>query len=353
MDRINNTLKVKASEARTRVAHKQQTDCDCDYTKVLHSKPFKILSALQYIRGFLDDENIDKPIVFEELDMDKRKVHADEYVYAHQQDSVFDIDDTWIEEQNKYVRSLTKEQLFNLYAYTHKGDSLVNAYMRDEMYEDDFIEFLERFRWHNIYYFPLFFPALRVFERYSEESLQLIFNEHMSDSDRNHAVIVMTKSAKLSERYRALSKITKKLSYNRFWISCLTVYENSIHDIINGAPVTETSMLLYRGSFTDHFLRKYISDRANKLHVSKGFMSCSSSVHVATKFTSFDCCFIRIMIPVKTKLLLLAGVSKYEESEFLLDTNTQFYITKSYVEKFCNGTDSVRKMRISNMVVIM
>jgi hypothetical protein len=62
---------------------------------------------------------------------------------------------------------------------------------------------------------------------------------------------------------------------------------------------------------------------------------------------------MRIMIPIKNKLLLLAGVSKYEEAEFLIDTSTQFYITKTWVDRFCDGTDSFKQMRMSNMVVIM
>lgn len=350
---INTVLKSKALQARERLSKKREMDRMCVYNQVLSHKTFKVMSALQYIRGFLDDENIDKPVTFEEIDVDWRKVHANEYVYDSEKDHALEARDEWLRKQNNYITSLTKEQIFNLYAYTYKGDELVNSYLRNEMTEDDFEEHLEKFKWHNIFYFPLFFPALRVFERYSHDSLQLLFSEKMAESDVHHATIIIDKQSLLSQKYKSLSKIAKKLSFNRFWVSCLDVYAESIGEIIKSAPLTENTFVLYRGSFTDHFLRKYINDTSNKLHISKGFMSCSSSIHVATQFTSFDCCFVRIMIPVKTKLLLLAGVSRFEESEFLMDTNTQFYITKSRIERFCKDNTSVQTMRVSNMVVIM
>jgi hypothetical protein len=55
---------------------------------------------------------------------------------------------------------------------------------------------------------------------------------------------------------------------------------------------------------------------------------------------------LRVYVPATTRILLIAGVSKYEEAEFLLRNNTQFYITRT-------GTVGNTKMKITDIVVIM
>jgi hypothetical protein len=218
---ISQTLHTKASKARTRLAHKNKMNKECDYQRIIHRTTFNVMSAINYLRAFMSEKTIDTPVVFTKVEMYARKVHADEYVYVNEKDDVYPLDASWIEKQNEYITSLQKEQLFNLYGYTFKGDELVNKYIRGDLDVDDFTDYLQRFIWHDIHYHPLFFPALHVFERYPLNATNILFTHKLSSTDREHIAVLTDPKQLLSQRYKSYSKLANKLSFDRFWVSAL------------------------------------------------------------------------------------------------------------------------------------
>jgi hypothetical protein len=60
---------------------------------------------------------------------------------------------------------------------------------------------------------------------------------------------------------------------------------------------------------------------------------------------------MRIYVPIGTHMVMMAGLTNLDESEFLLGPRTQFYITKTAGYKFCISKHNLQ-MQVTDMVVI-
>lgn len=284
------------------------------------------------------------------------EIHNREWVLQNSQHVHLTLDKDWLDEHNKYISNLSNEDLFNLYGYTHKGDVYVNHWLRKTLDVDRFMDDIDEFaEMENEYdYFPLFFPALRVAAKYSMSSLDIVFKTPPAQKDKvifsklNHSNISITK------KYELLSSIANLLSFDRFWRSVLEEYWQTLERIIREAPVTKEHMILYRGVSDDYYLTQLMMNHRERVHIAESFVSTSTSIHAASKFADFhtNCCFIRMYVPKGTPMVLMAGLSKYDEAEFLLNHRTQFYITKSGIEEFCKDSKNKMRMRVTDVVII-
>lgn len=356
-EKYKSKLRENATKARTKVAMKKEFDKDCDADKYEVLQDYIMLSFYNYLSGFLTkntlDDNPQEHVKQTEIEI--RDIESHQYIYLEDKHKDIDIDEKWLDQQNEYVRQLSTEQMFNLFGYTHNGDVFINNHIRGTFDVKNFERYLEKFNIKKHSYFPLFFPALRMISRFGKKYINFIFKQQPIDEGvKQKTLRLFEKDLKNTEKYIILVDVMKYFSYELFWISVLEQYRDSIEEIIQGAPPTTKRMMLYRGVKTDYYLTEYMKDR-NRIHVSKGFVSTSSSITVASDFADPDianCCFMRIYVPIGTKMLLLSGLSRYmHEVEFLLGHKSQFFITKSSTEKFCTETHDL-KMRVSNLVII-
>lgn len=363
---VVNKLKTNASKARRKAAYKETMDKECDADSELHPKRYSLITFHEYVRKFISGKTMDvlpRDYATTMYQTNLREMYSFHYAYLNDRHvKHMELDPTWIKEQNDYLLTLSTEDIFNLYGYTHNGDVFVNNYLRDKFNTTKFHKYLKanvNVTAKSEYYFPLYFPALRALSKFGPETVQLIFDDiNESDENTKGIVLKLTDSASSSmlnsEKYVMFMSIAYKLSFERFWILVLEQYITTLNDIIKNAPATKQRMVLYRGVKDDHYLTQYMLSHRERIHVANSFVSTTSSISVAHDYTDLNnnCCFIRIYVPVGMKMLLIAGLSKYmSEAEFLMGHKAQFYITKSTTETFCKGSYDF-KMRVSDVVLI-
>lgn len=355
---ISNKLRKRAQTARERVKVQAELDKNCS-ADVKHSASITVTQVSKFLDKFLDGGTLDLPSAHpfvRKMTIDHRREFHKHHVYVDSSvdHDLLEVDQKWIKAQDDYILRLKKEQLFDLYGYTHQGDVFINNYIRGTFSVDDFKQYLEEFDIdYDDVYFCLFFPALRVLTRSHSHDMLALFLEKPSESDVDE-LIAIKNAQTYEEKYIKLVAISPKLSYDRFWILVLENYRDSIEDIISKAPPTPKPIVLYRGVDSDYFLTKYMKNHVDRVHIANSFVSTSSSVDVVNKFINLlnKCCFMRLYVPAGTRMIMMMGVSRYAlEAEFLLSHKSQFYIKKTRVEKFCKGTLN-SEMRTTTLIVI-
>lgn len=355
---IVSTLRSKATRARKKIQYKRDMDPHCDANETKHFVKYKVFSLNKFLSQFLDPGTLDLShkqygrVVRQNL----QHVENVQYIFLTDKHQSMDIDNDWLQRQNEYIRSLSTEDLFNVYGYTYHGDVFVNYYLRGTFDVPEFKEHLRTFDVDNERYFPLFFPAIRAISKYGETTIHLVFDTLKPSEDAvAKAMSLQRKDVNNSDKYRILMSIAKDLSYDRFWVSVLEMYRDALEKIIRNAPATTQPMVLYRGVSTDYYLTKFMTSHKDRIHIANSFVSTTSAISVAADYVDFDttnCCFMRMFVPKGTQMLLMAGISLFnDESEFLLGHKSQFYITKSSTEVFCKGNLNF-KMRVTDLVVI-
>lgn len=371
---IQTKLVEKATKAKTKVAIKQERDIDCDADVSTILQKHKIFSFQKYLSEFLSNKTLnDRPTFrYRNVNTVFRELASHQYVYLEDKHKDMSVDIDWLKAQNDYISELSTEEMFNLFGYTYHGDAFINNYIRGTFIVEEFEKYLDKFsisdkklddeakeeyfKMLHEDYFPLFFPALNVLSKFGETSIHVIFKHQPTDEEvvRKTLRIILDTKLQTTEKYMIMVDVMKHFSYERFWISVLELYRDSLQDIIKRAPATTKRMMLYRGVQTDFYLKDYM-DKRNSIFVAKGFVSTSSSITVAADFVDYEneqCCFMRMYVPKGTRMILMSGISKFvHEVEFLLGDRSQFYITKSSTEKFCTSTYKL-KMRVSDMVII-
>jgi hypothetical protein len=357
MDKITAKLKSKAVQAKTKIQTKKEKErhCDNNVSRVKREE-YEITELYPFLSNFLlrntlnstSTGRVNKKIMIE--------VRNQDWVLQNSKHVHLKIDKDWLKAQDDYVKSLSTEDLFNIYGYTHKGDVYVNHYLRGSLDIKQFMSDIQEFAQlaSEYDYFPLFFPALRVVARYSFQQLDILFQTPPMQKDKVTLSRLNHNNVSNTMKYEFLSSIADMLSFDRFWVSVLEEYVQCLDKIIRNAPPTTEHMILYRGVTTDYYLTKFMMDHRDRIHVANSFVSTSSSITQATDFVDFDtsCCFTRIYVPKGTRMILMAGISKYDEAEFLLNHRTQLYITKSGTEDFCKDSTHKFRMRVTDVVTI-
>lgn len=374
---IKTQLKQKAVQARTKMAYKKEMDKNCSATKQLVHRKYTTLILQKYLSEFINSKTLDIPVkqfykdnnVSMYNDIALEEVSSDNYIFLQDKHKQTHVSEDWLRKQHEYILSLSIEQLFNIYGYTHHGDEQVNNYLRGTFDEDLFmgyisdVEYLEDSTGQTFFrYFPLFFPTLKFINmHYTRGAItEELLGRHFSSSShalKNTIKVLCDPSVPSSQKYGIL--INDVITYINIesWNKILEIYSRSLEEIIRNAPPTTEPMYLYRGVETDFYLKGFMNSR-KKLFKPKSFVSTSSSITVAHNFTDSssifsDCCFMRLFVPVGTCLLFVTGLSQHmDESEFLLNKDVTFYIEKSSTETFCESKYLRYKMRVSDIKVM-
>lgn len=364
--RVKDKLRSNALSSKIRVKAMAEKDKECSMRDEMHvSKYGDFTSLTKYLSGFLTSGTLDisSAHAFAVKEREPyRMAEKKEYIFVDQtvDKAALDLDSKWLESQDKYVMKLKKEQLFDLYGYSFDGDRFVNNYLRGTFNVEHFIQYLQTFDSTSSRYFALFFPALRVLQRFGTmpEMVRLIFHKTPTDTDIEEVHDILISETNVI-KYKKLIALAPKLSFERFWTSVLEDYVEALEDIIRNAPPCKDTMVIYRGVDSDYFLTDFMKNHTDRIHIAKSFVSTSSSVSIANQFVNYDkkCCFIRLYIPAGTRMVMMIGVSRFQESEFLLGHKSQFYITKARMEKFCKrkhfgGREDAFEMRTTSVVVI-
>lgn len=378
-ERVKTKLVSKAKTAREKTMTKRVYDQLCDATPSLLQRTDTTLLFTDYLEGYKKGSLDFTPTEYYEMmkghagfNLTFQGVKHSRYILLDDKHKDVEIDKDWLNEQHEYLKTLTREELFNVYGYTRNGDVFVNNFMRGTLDDAFFRIYLDTFKDDEDKYFPLFFPALDALS-VNVTKIQEIYEKVLIDPlnvvNQKKLVQLRRRTTKNTTKYLLLLSILKDTKVE-WWHHVIRMYSHSLEAIIRKAPPTKKKMYIYRGVKTDFYLDKFKNER-NPIFPSRGFVSTSSSINVAYDFTTKDnyvkkendilgiqdnsrhCCFMRITVLPGTRMLLTAGMSYFHhEAEFLLSRDTVFYIVKSSTEKFCTSQSGYLKMRVSDMVII-
>lgn len=272
----------------------------------------------------------------------------------------FDIN--WINDMNKYISNLSKEQIFTIFGYTIRGDEYINAYLRNLLINEKKEKFIDFYQsstesWmHN--YFPYFYQMVKLIKNTSDSSLTDLLKPKYQNKELNgrfnikltisYIGLLMELNKKIesmklynykdilmiikynnneSEIYILLCYLSRLdiFSFDKFWIEVINLYKDDLNSIINNSPELTQPLIVYRGLNQD-FISKAKKETLYKI---EGFVSTTVNIGNAYGFTnSFDCCLQRIILLPGCKCLFLSGISNFmAEREFLLSSNTTYYIS--------------------------
>ena len=150
------------------------------------------------------------------------------------------------------------------------------------------------------------------------------------------------------------------------WKSVFESYIDRLERIINNSPSVPQTMIVFRGVKQ----KTFISDNTKKsIFRNKGFVSTTMmsldellTYNFINKFNK--CCILKIKLLKGSKVLFLAGLSKWtNEIEFLLPMKTNFIIQntsnnmlhpyyKSVMKDICKKTNIGTKIKVLDMVAI-
>ena len=216
----------------------------------------------------------------------------------------------WIEEQNKFIKSLTSEEIYTLRCHTHDGDIIVNYFIRNNFIIDKDID---RVGYEN------------------ERKSTLIVEKKQFNSNRDYILFYY----QIKEYLYNTKKETTKLSridfekyiianYKDFeWNKILLLYIRDINNIFKKCPVVKKPIVIYRGSNDDYFLKNSVRGK----YIAKTLTSNTLNPKVAIGYSGIDCCIMRVKLSKGCSAILIDNVSAYEgEDEILLPFNTKYQI---------------------------
>ena len=218
-------------------------------------------------------------------------------------------DSKWLEAGMKYIMGLKPAQLNLLRVYTHKGDSLINGYLRFGVtkrkdYDHDYE------------------GTLNVLTAY-------LFLINSDDNVTNKKKKKSLRSIKnyVDDNYPTLSKDVKLV------VTALQTLADEIKSIISNAPKNTKAVVLYRGVCSIQF-------KAGDAYNANSFLSTSLSISRSSSFIEFckapvpNYYMLRILVPPGTAMIPLISVSEFpDELEILLNVESTLAIGKIFEER--------------------
>jgi hypothetical protein len=247
-----------------------------------------------------------------------------------------DIDKEWLKQMDNYLLSLPRTDLLMLWAYTKQDDMLLNTYLRYHQTNPEKVK--------------------KVLQQGCAADIPILFIPWKKMHNINYKSI--EEDLKAYEEYYENETIDEMKELVEFCCK-------EIQRIILESPPTTKPMTVYRG-----LKSQWWKTKQKTLRVSE-FLSSSLSVGAADAFAdNFSvCCLKRIILPEKSHVLFLNGVSMKQtelevllpyNSEFLLlDENTAYSYTPKYVNPFhkeqgaylCESVVNSRRIYTLQMIV--
>ena len=248
----------------------------------------------------------------------------------------------WVEDQNRFIKSLTPEEIYTLRCHTHDGDIIINYFIRNNMKIDKDID---------------------IVGNENQRKSTLIVNKGQFNSNRNYILFYYQIKEYLYKRHMELSKLSRieleeyiKKNYKDFdWNSILLLYIRDINNIFKKCPVVKKTLVIYRGSYDDYYLKK--SSRG--IYVVDTLTSHTLNPKIAIGYSGIDCCVMRVKLSKGSKAILIDNISGYEEEEILLPFNTKYYIdyarhSINYYKNniICPDESQARKLMVTDLSII-
>jgi hypothetical protein len=248
----------------------------------------------------------------------------------------------WVEDQNRFIKSLTPEEIYTLRCHTHDGDIIINYFIRNNMKIDKDIDFAGN---------------------ENQRKSTLIVNKGQFNSNRNYILFYYQIKEHLYKRYKELSKLSRieleeyiKKNYKDFdWDKILLLYIRDINNIFKKCPVVKKTLVIYRGSYDDYYLKK--SSRG--IYVVDTLTSHTLNPKIAIGYSGIDCCVMRVKLSKGSKAILIDNISGYDEEEILLPFNTKYYIdyprhSINYYKNniICPDESQARKLMVTDLSII-
>lgn len=218
--------------------------------------------------------------------------------------------ESWIEEQNRFIKSLTPEEIYTLRCHTHDGDIIVNYFIRNNFIIDKDIDSVG-------------------YE--NERKSTLIVEKTQFNSNRDYILFYYQIKEYLFNTKKEITKLSRIdfekyiiANYNNFeWNKILLLYIRDIKNIFKKCPVVKKPIVIYRGSNDDYFLKN--SSRGK--YIAKTLTSNTLNPKVAIGYSGIDCCTMRVKLSKGCSAILIDNISAYEgEDEILLPFNTKYQI---------------------------
>lgn len=297
------------------------------------------------------------------------------------------IDINWINKINYYISNLSKYDIFTLFAYTFKGDNIINYYLRNNKIIDNDLIFMihslssNDTNWTDSY-FPYFFQMLKIIKSSNSDNYTSFINQNLSHSlsffinklnfflqktnlkssseflklyndckdiitkniDNISEILLFIKNNNSNSINYLLLSLLSCLKYftNEFWEIIIKQFIFDLDYIIHNAPVLTNYLVCYRGSFKS-YLNKNTSNKIDNpifnnkyskegiLFKDEGFISTTIDIQNALKFTNelTKCCLQRLILVPGTHCLPISGISYFgiEEKEILLPSSSILFVS--------------------------
>ena len=249
----------------------------------------------------------------------------------------------WIEEQNKFIRAMSPEEIYTLRCHTHDGDIIANYFIRNGFVIDKHID--------DVGY---------EIQRKST----LIVEKAQFKSNRDYILFYYQIKEYLYKKNAELSKLSRieleeyiKDEYNTFdWGKILLLYIRDINNIFEKCPSVKKTLVIYRGSNDDYYLK----NSTRGVHITKTLSSHTLNPKVAIGYANIQCCIMRVKLSAGCKAILIDNISGYEEEdEILLPFNTKYYIdyarhSINYYKNniICPDETMSKKITVTDLTVI-
>ena len=249
----------------------------------------------------------------------------------------------WIEEQNKFIRAMSPEEIYTLRCHTHDGDIIANYFIRNGFVIDKHID--------DVGY---------EIQRKST----LIVEKAQFKSNRDYILFYYQIKEYLYKKNAELSKLSRieleeyiKDEYNTFdWGKILLLYIRDINNIFEKCPSVKKTLVIYRGSNDDYYLK----NSTRGVHITKTLSSHTLNPKVAIGYANIQCCIMRVKLSAGCKAILIDNISGYEEEdEILLPFNTKYYIdyarhSINYYKNniICPDETMAKKITVTDLTVI-
>ena len=249
----------------------------------------------------------------------------------------------WIEEQNKFIRAMSPEEIYTLRCHTHDGDIIANYFIRNGLVIDKHID--------DVGY---------EIQRKST----LIVEKAQFKSNRDYILFYYQIKEYLYKKNAELSKLSRieleeyiKDEYNTFdWGKILLLYIRDINNIFEKCPSVKKTLVIYRGSNDDYYLK----NSTRGVHITKTLSSHTLNPKVAIGYANIQCCIMRVKLSAGCKAILIDNISGYEEEdEILLPFNTKYYIdyarhSINYYKNniICPDETMSKKITVTDLTVI-
>jgi hypothetical protein len=288
--------------------------------------------------------------------------YNEEFLNKSSVDNELTMDTDWLYKQKEYIYNLPKYDIFTLKGYTHYGDILVNAFLRDVL-DYNAIKNRNKDFFNSVFYFPVFFQLEQFVSIYISRKNKLgIYSmftvstgtkvKMYTSTSKNipssgklqvyiDLIINKYSSLSLSDKYIILVSLWNYMHNDVYKYVIKQFYEDLTRILIK-SPTLNKDLKVYRGVRDDYYLR----GSKDSIYKNIGFVSTSLDVEKAQFFQQMEgsnkqsepCCIKVIQLLKGTKALLMMPISQYgDEKEVLLNHASVYSIkTPKILKTFYN-----------------